>query len=104
MENRESFAYDPLRCNKTKLVKDLIDYDKLVDRLYTYMGSDWLAFMLNLWFRNSVGLGAFTGLPLAYDNDTDMIYHTKAISLQKADYDICGDRATIPPRPEWHQC
>ena len=87
METTGLFAYDPSKYNKVILVKDRIGYDELVDRVYMYMGLDRDVFNLNLWFRKSVVLGTFVRLQLGCDNDIDMIYHMKALSLQLA-YEI----------------
>ena len=87
METKGSFCYDFPRCKKTILAKNQIGYDKFIDRVYTYMGLDWDSFKLNLWFRNSIGLGVFAGMRLECENDIDIMYHMKAMSSQMA-YEI----------------
>lgn len=62
---------------KTILVKYWINYDELVDTVYTYMELDWNVFKLNLWFRNSVSLSTFTIVQLGYEDDIHILYHMK---------------------------
>ena len=84
METGGSFSYDPPRCKKAILVKNRIGYSELVDRVYTYIDLDRTVFNLNLWFRNSVGLSTFAGLRLGCEEDMDMLYHMKMMSLHTA--------------------
>ena len=87
VETEGLFEYDPPRCKKGILVKHRISYDKLVDRVYTYMQLNWNVFKLNLWFRNFVNQSIFAGVQLGCKDDIDMLYHMNSMSSHTA-YDI----------------